>query len=142
MNLTAAYRIKNTENSLVNLEFFLEYLFDLWKVNSVFRGNIQTACTLLLQHLVHTVHETTLTADRQNGFLIINISGLNTAALIPFKKNYQPEETKDESVKMIFLIQKISDEIVVNKTQLTLKFNICRHPEEFATEGTKERKER
>ncbi|UBM62616.1 hypothetical protein LA303_01240 [Candidatus Sulfidibacterium hydrothermale] len=134
MNLTAAYQIKSTEAIQVNLEFFLEYLFDLWKVNTIYRGNIQTACTLLFQHIVHSNQEITLTASRQNDFFILSIAELTPAILASFKKHYLPDEAKDSPTKAIFLIQKVCDEVILKKTELILKFNLGELPEDISGE--------
>jgi hypothetical protein len=118
-------------SSFSRLELFLEKVFSAGRIDNVFWGNVETACTRLLQLIAinadtRAVNVTAIFKEEQ---LQIEISGIPLIILQNMLKKYQPEELNNKQTEAVFLIQKVTDAIQVKKNAIILCFDIAFHKE-------------
>ena len=125
------FSFRTGAEQISDIEEYIEGLFKRWNLNEIYMGNINTCFSNLAGLLSASPQsrkvnlETWLEGEK----LRIKVFGLESSILKFFSSRHRVEEVKDNTIKSVFLIQQICDEVRAKGKILILTFHISALPE-------------
>ncbi len=133
MGKTNNYRLRLDTEVNSNIEKYVESLFQQWLIDEIYLGNILTSFSNLLFLLLEYSRNDYLgiTAQLTDEVISFEFSHVDFFVLKLFLKEQFIQDIQDNFTQSVFLIQKITDEVVVEGENLIFRFNIGILPESY-----------
>jgi predicted NACHT family NTPase len=127
------YHLNLDSKAIWHIEQYIEGLFRQWPINEIYLANVVT-CFSNLIHLLLVLSENeavSITTRLKDEVISFDFTGVDPSVLKYFLKEHHLQDIQDNSTQAVFLIQKITDEIVVEGENLILRFNSGALPEAY-----------
>lgn len=126
MGKTDCYRLVLDTEVNMHIEKYIESLFQQWLIDEIFLGNILTSFSNLTPLLLEYSRNDYLgiTAQLTDEVLSFEFTHVDLFVLKLFLKEQFIQDIQDNFTQSVFLIQKITDEVVVEGENLIFRFNI------------------
>ncbi len=124
--------ILNIDSQAVGfVEDYVDKLFHRWSVNEIYMGNVVTSLSNLIFLLLDFQKglQTQIIVSLDESEISFLFSSLPKPVLKLFLKEYNLQDILDNATQSVFLIQKIADNILVEKGQLIITFQVGALPD-------------
>jgi len=113
------------------IEDYVDKIFHRWSVNEIYMGNVVTSLSNLIFLLLDFQKglQTQIIVSLDESEISFLFSSLPKPVLTLFLKEYNFQDILDNATQSVFLIQKIADNILVEKGQLIITFQIGALPD-------------
>ncbi len=124
--------ILNIDSQAVGfVEDYVDQLFHRWSVNEIYMGNVVTSLSNLIFLLLDFQKglQTQIIVSLDESEISFLFSSLPKPVLKLFLKEYNLQDILDNATQSVFLIQKIADNILIEKGQLIITFQVGALPD-------------